>query len=216
MTDRIFLRGNVGKDPTEFVSNDGLLIAEFRIACSTRRQDPQGKWFDSETNWYNVKAYRQLASNVLVSVKGGQRVAVEGRLKLRDWNNGTKTGTSVIVEADFIGHDLMMGTSRWSRTAGSGSGDGPSGGAESGNALTGGMPDGRPGDGGGPAAGPADVGMDNDVEPTWATPLADRSGASGGPGGSGAPDGPDGSADVGGSSGVGDDDLADSALPVPF
>lgn len=204
MTDRIFLKGNVGRDPTTFVSADGLVIAEFRIACSTRRQDPQGTWFDSETNWYNVKAYRQLASNVLVSVRGGQRIAVEGRLKVRDWNNGTKTGTSVTVEADFVGHDLGMGTSRWSRTAGAGAIDGPPGEGRSGNGL--------PRDGGDSDVGPAD-----DAEPTWSTPLADRSGGSDGSSGHGGSGGSSGSSGSSGSDGSGgEDDLADSSLPVPF
>ena len=41
---------------------------------------------------------------------------VSGRLKVRDWDNGERSGTSVEIEADCLGHDLVWGTSEFSRT----------------------------------------------------------------------------------------------------
>ena len=35
---------------------------------------------------------------------------VHGRLRLRAWENGEKSGTAIEIEADSIGHDLAWGT----------------------------------------------------------------------------------------------------------
>jgi len=42
-------------------------------------------------------------------------VVVSGRLKIRDWDNGERSGTNVEIEADSLGHDLMFGTTKFER-----------------------------------------------------------------------------------------------------
>jgi single-strand DNA-binding protein len=39
-----------------------------------------------------------------------------GRLRVRDWDNGERAGTSVELEAETLGHDLMWGSSTFVRT----------------------------------------------------------------------------------------------------
>ncbi len=41
---------------------------------------------------------------------------VAGKLRVRDWDNGERAGTSVEVEADNLGHDLCWGSSVFTRT----------------------------------------------------------------------------------------------------
>ena len=41
---------------------------------------------------------------------------VSGKLRVRDWDNGERSGTSVEVEADSIGHDLSWGSAVFTRT----------------------------------------------------------------------------------------------------
>jgi single-strand DNA-binding protein len=41
---------------------------------------------------------------------------VIGRLRVRDWDNGERAGTSVEIEAENIGHDLIWGSSTFVRT----------------------------------------------------------------------------------------------------
>jgi single-strand DNA-binding protein len=48
-------------------------------------------------------------------VSKGDRVTVSGDLRIRDWDNGERTGTSVEVEATSIGHDLNYGTADFTR-----------------------------------------------------------------------------------------------------
>jgi single-strand DNA-binding protein len=87
------------------------------LASSHRRFDrEQNKWIDGETNWFTITGFRQLAINLSTSVQKGDRVLVSGRLKIRDWDNGERAGTSVEVEAEHLGHDMFWGTSVFTRT----------------------------------------------------------------------------------------------------
>lgn len=116
MTDNITVTGVVGADPRLHVTPQGLAIASFRLASTRRYFDrTKGTWEDGDTNWYSVSGFRQLAQNMMDSIERGQRVVVHGRLRVRAWDNGEKSGTSVEIEADAIGHDLSWGTSRYTK-----------------------------------------------------------------------------------------------------
>jgi single-strand DNA-binding protein len=58
-----------------------------------------------------------LAINSASSISKGDRIVVNGKLKVRDWDNGERTGTSVEIEADSIGHDMSYGLSEFTRTS---------------------------------------------------------------------------------------------------
>jgi len=117
MSDTITLTGLVATPPKHIVTSEGLHIASFRLASTQRRYDrSEQKWVDADTNWYTVTAFRQLAANAIGSILKGQRVVVTGRLRIREWSNGDKTGTTIEVDADALGHDLTFGTSSFSRT----------------------------------------------------------------------------------------------------
>lgn len=117
MTDTITLIGIVATTPRHLVTNAGLAITSFRLASTQRRFDrSQEKWVDADTNWYTVTAFRQLAYNTAVSVVKGDRVIVDGRIRIRDWQAGERSGTNIDVEADALGPDLSWGTARWVRS----------------------------------------------------------------------------------------------------
>ena len=122
MTDSITLTGLVATAPRHIVTNEGLTISSFRLASAQRRFDRgQEKWIDVDTNWYTITAFRQLGVNCAGSISKGDRVLVTGRLKIREWTNGERTGTTIDIEAESIGHDLSWGTSVFSRTISSSS-----------------------------------------------------------------------------------------------
>ena len=117
MSEQISVTGLVATTPRHLVTQDGLPITSYRLASSSRRFDrSQNKWVDGETNWYTVTAFRQLAINSAGCVNKGDRVLVNGKLRVRDWDNGERAGTSVEIEADAIGHDLSWGSSAFTRT----------------------------------------------------------------------------------------------------
>lgn len=117
MSDTFTVAGLVATTPRHLVTQDGLPITSFRLASSVRKYDrSQNKWIDGETNWFTITAFRQLAVNVASSVNKGERVFVSGKLRIRDWDNGERSGTSVEIEADALGHDLTWGTAAFTRT----------------------------------------------------------------------------------------------------
>lgn len=117
MSELLSVAGLVATTPRHLVTQDGLPITSFRLASSQRRFDrSQNKWVDGETNWYTITAFRQLAINVAQSVSKGDRITVSGKVRVRDWDNGERAGTSVEIEANTLGHDLTWGTSNFTRT----------------------------------------------------------------------------------------------------
>jgi single-strand DNA-binding protein len=121
MSDTISVTGLVATTPRHITTSEGLAITSFRLASSQRRYDrTQQRWIDADTNWDTVSCFRGLASNAAGSVVKGDRVMVSGRLKIRDWENTDRSGTTVEIEAENLGHDLFWGTSTFTRTLTSG------------------------------------------------------------------------------------------------
>ncbi|UJP11143.1 single-stranded DNA-binding protein [Microbacterium sp. KUDC0406] len=112
MSDTVTILGNVASDPLRNTTNRGDAVIRFRLASPHRWLDRStGVWNEGETNWYDVSAFRQLAENVRSSLHSGDPVIVTGRLKVRKWEANGKSGTSVEIEADAIGHNLKHGAS---------------------------------------------------------------------------------------------------------
>jgi single-strand DNA-binding protein len=117
MSDQYSVTGLVATTPRHLVTQDGLPITSFRLAASLRKFDKQlNRWVEAETNWFTITSFRQLAVNSAVSISKGDRILVMGRLRVRDWDNGERAGTSVEIEAESIGHDLVWGSSTFVRT----------------------------------------------------------------------------------------------------
>lgn len=111
------ITGLVATTPRHLITLDGLQITSFRLASSNRRFDRATmEWVDGETNWFTITTYRTLAVNTATSISKGDRVIVSGALRVREWDNGTNTGTSIEIEASSIGHDLSWGTTAFTRT----------------------------------------------------------------------------------------------------
>jgi single-strand DNA-binding protein len=117
MSESFTVSGLVATTPRHLVTQEGLPITSFRLASSKRRFDRTKKiWVEGETNWFTITSFRQLAINSAASISKGDRIVVAGRLKIRDWDNGERSGTSVEVDAESLGHDLVWGTAEFSRT----------------------------------------------------------------------------------------------------
>ncbi|THJ66988.1 single-stranded DNA-binding protein [Arthrobacter echini] len=119
MTDIITVRGYVATEVRLAVAHSGLPISSFRMCSTERRFDKEANgWVDGTTNWYSVSMFRQLATNAGASIKKGDRVIATGRLRIRPWTTADgRTGTSVEIDADTVGHDLMWGTANFRRNS---------------------------------------------------------------------------------------------------
>jgi single-strand DNA-binding protein len=113
----VTVRGLIAATPRQVVTESGLSVISFRLASSYRRFDEKSKsWVTADTNWYTVSAFKKLADNAGSSLAKGDRVLVTGKIKIRDWDNGERSGISVEIDADAIGHDLTFGTTSFERT----------------------------------------------------------------------------------------------------
>ncbi|MCC9196299.1 single-stranded DNA-binding protein [Arthrobacter sp. zg-Y820] len=117
MSDTITVRGYVATEVRSTTADSGLAIAGFRMCTTERRYDREtGSWVDGQTNWYSVSLFRQLATNSAFSIHKGDRVIVTGRLKVRQWAlDDGRSGTTVDIDAESVGHDLMWGTANYRR-----------------------------------------------------------------------------------------------------
>ena len=116
MAEHLVVRGLIATDPRLIETETGLSVLSFRLAAPQRRFDAgSGEWISDQTNWFSVSSFRKLAENSHTSLAKGDRVIVSGRLKVRDWDNGERSGTSVEIDAESIGHDLTFGTTEFRR-----------------------------------------------------------------------------------------------------
>ena len=83
---KVFLLGNVGKDPEIRATAGGMTIASFTLATADRAKDPQGNWAD-KTEWHNLVAFQRTAEIVRDYVKKGTQIFVEGKIQTRSWDD---------------------------------------------------------------------------------------------------------------------------------
>jgi len=83
---KVFLLGNVVKDPEIRASASGMTIASFTLATADRQKDAQGNWAD-KTEWHNLVAFQRTAEIVRDYVKKGTQVFVEGKIQTRSWDD---------------------------------------------------------------------------------------------------------------------------------
>jgi len=110
------LQGYVGS-PVKLRPAGDVMVASFRLGCTPRRyQRATDSWFDEETQWFTVNAWRGLADNCEASLRVGDAVVVHGRMSLKTWadTNGVEQQT-LEVQATSVGHDLNRGTSRFTK-----------------------------------------------------------------------------------------------------
>lgn len=120
MSDTITITGNITEPELRHLPS-GVAVLSFKVGSSHRTLDKtQNKWVETGTSWYAVSAFRRLADHGFASLHRGDRVVVHGRIKLREWENGSGSrGFAAEIEADSIGHDLLFGTSTFVKSAAS-------------------------------------------------------------------------------------------------
>jgi single-strand DNA-binding protein len=103
---RVFLLGNLGRDPEVRYTQGGTTVANLRIATTERRPDGNGGWQD-QTEWHSVVVFGKQADNVKKFLTKGRQVFIEGSLRTRQWQDqqGQKRYSTEVVARDvrFIG-----------------------------------------------------------------------------------------------------------------
>lgn len=114
---KVFLVGNLGKDPEIRYSADGKAMASLSIATSETWKDKDSGEKKEKTEWHWLVAFGRLAEVCGEYLKKGSQIYIEGRLQTRKWQDkdGNDRYTTEIVINDL----LMLGGRQ-----GSGSGHG--------------------------------------------------------------------------------------------
>lgn len=96
---KIMLIGNLGRDPEMNYTEGGVAITRFSLAVNRNTRTQSGER-QTETEWFNIVAWRQLAETCTTYLKKGQKVYIEGRLQTRrytDRNGVERTSVEVVA-----------------------------------------------------------------------------------------------------------------------
>ncbi|MBC7559036.1 MAG: single-stranded DNA-binding protein [Dermatophilaceae bacterium] len=114
----VTVSGNVVGDPVVRATRANVPFVTFRVASNVRRVDVKtGEYIDAGTNFVNVTAFRALGVNLSNSLKKGEPVIVYGRMRINQWVNGDRSGTTVEIDAYNVGHDLNRGQTQFLKVA---------------------------------------------------------------------------------------------------
>src|SRR5215210_8917051 len=109
--------GNLVDDPELRFTNNGIAVANLRVAVTQRIQQ-DGEWRDGDTSFFKVNVWRGQAEHLADSLAKGDRVMVTGRLRQRGWETPEGEKRSVAeIEADEVGASLKFATAKVERAA---------------------------------------------------------------------------------------------------
>lgn len=100
---KVFLIGNLTRDPELRETPSGIAVCRFAIAVSRNYTNEDG---ERQTDFFECTAWRGLGETIAKYTKKGKKVAVVGSVQLRNYedNNGVKrTAVDIIVnDVEFL------------------------------------------------------------------------------------------------------------------
>jgi single-strand DNA-binding protein len=95
--------GHLGRDPEMRYTPSGRPVTTFSVATSRTWNTSNGERH-TETEWFNVVAWGNLAEICKQYLNKGQQVFVEGRLQSRQWEDkeGNKHSSVEVVASEMI------------------------------------------------------------------------------------------------------------------
>jgi single-strand DNA-binding protein len=121
---RVIITGNLTKDPElGSIPGSGTSVCSLRVAVNGRRKNASGGW-ENQPNFFDVTVWGQQGENCAKYLKKGRPVAIDGRLRWREWE--TKEGQKRQA-VDIIAESVQFLGSR----DGAGNGNGYSSSAQS-------------------------------------------------------------------------------------
>lgn len=94
---RVWLIGNLTRDPELSETNSGISVCRISIAVNRRRTGDG----EPQTDFFNVTAWRGLADNVAKYCKKGNKIAVTGSIQIRQYeaqDGAKRTAVDVVAE----------------------------------------------------------------------------------------------------------------------
>jgi single-strand DNA-binding protein len=107
MSTTVTLTGTLGQDPELRFTQAGKAVVSLSMVTSKSVKGEDGKWQDTETTWWRVTAWDQMAENCAETLQKGDPVIVVGRTFMETFED--KSGVerqSLKVSAFNVGLDL--------------------------------------------------------------------------------------------------------------
>jgi len=101
MYNKVFLIGNLARDPDLRYTPGGIPVARFAVAVNRFKKRGEAEGAKSEADFINIVAWRRLAEICGEFLKKGRPVAIEGRLQIRSFtgrDGQKKTMTEVVAD----------------------------------------------------------------------------------------------------------------------
>lgn len=105
---KVFLIGNVGKDPDVRYLEKGVAVANFPLATTERGYTmANGTQVPDRTEWHNIVLWRNLAEIAEKYVRKGSQIFIEGKIKTRSYED--KTGVKRYITEIYAENMQMLG-----------------------------------------------------------------------------------------------------------
>lgn len=95
---KVFLIGNLTRDPELTETSSGVSLCRFSIAVNRNYSGSDG---ERKTDFFNIVAWRGLGENVSRYAKKGNKVAVSGSIELRNYEDSQgvkRTGVDIVAQ----------------------------------------------------------------------------------------------------------------------
>ena len=95
---KVFLIGNLTRDPELTETSSGISICRFSLAVNRNYSGPDG---ERKTDFFNVTAWRGLGETVAKFAKKGNKVSVVGSIEIRNYEDSTgamRTAVDVVAQ----------------------------------------------------------------------------------------------------------------------
>ena len=103
---RVIITGNLTRDPGLRSTNGGMSVCSLRIAVNSRRKE-NDQWVE-EPNYFDVTVWGAQGENCATYLSKGRPVAVDGRLRWREWEasdgSGKRQAVDIVAQSvQFLG-----------------------------------------------------------------------------------------------------------------
>ncbi|HCU57941.1 MAG TPA: single-stranded DNA-binding protein [Anaerolineaceae bacterium] len=99
---KVMVIGYLGRDPEMRYTPNGKSVVSFSIACDRSWKNADGEK-QTETDWFNVVAWGDLAEICNKYLSKGSQAYIEGRIQTRTWqDNEGQQRTSVDIVAQQV------------------------------------------------------------------------------------------------------------------
>ena len=117
---KVFLYGNLTRDPELKALPSGSQVASFGIATNRTYKDKDGNK-QEQTEFHNITMFGKQAEVATQYLKKGRPVFIEGRLQTRSWDD--KDSGKKMYRTEIIVDNFQFGPSAGGEGAGNFSGD---------------------------------------------------------------------------------------------